>query len=81
MTSRKWSVGVKQSAEAQLAKEAKERQREAGKTAGRGRPKEIASATVAEANGVNGETHQKLAEAVGMGHTTLAKAEKVVEAA
>jgi hypothetical protein len=61
--------------------QARERQREGGKTAGRGRPREIASADSAEANGEAGDSRDQIASAVGLKRDRLEKVEEVVAAA
>jgi ParB family chromosome partitioning protein len=67
-----------------LKQEARKRQQEGrkkgGKTAGRGRPKQD-GANLAPTNGTADKTRDKVAEAVGMGHTSYQKAKAVAEAA
>jgi hypothetical protein len=59
---------------------AKERQREGGKTAGRGRPKATGCGSLPQANREAGRSRDRVAETVGMNYRTLAQAEEVVAA-
>ncbi len=77
------AVREKQRIEGQAKEEAKQRQREGqkagGKTSGRGRKKD--GGKLPQSNGDGGKSRDKIAEAIGVGERTLAKAEEVIDAA
>ncbi len=79
------AVAIKQAIEGPEREQAKNRQQEGrkrgGATAGRGRKKKKDGANLAPSNEENGKTRERVAAETGLGHTTLDKAEFVLEKA